>query len=111
MRYNISTPIRINRERGPVAVSDKWEMDAEEVGEEENAVWEEVNGVTFYKEDSNNLIWWVEDPEDIGTWAFSFDQQEIFYMFQDYPDKLTPQQKEIFDRENPYWAEFFKNRT
>ena len=23
---------------------------------------------------------------------------------------LTPEQKALFDRENPYWAEFFKDR-
>lgn len=76
-----------------------------------NEVWETVNGVTFYKEDANNKIWWVEDPDDIGSWAFSFDQKNIFYMYRDYPYKLTREQKEIFDRENPYWADYFKDRN
>ena len=31
-------------------------------------------------------------------------------MFADYPHKLTPEQKETFDKENPYWADFFKDR-
>ena len=26
----------------------------------------------------------------------------------DYPDKLTPEQKEIFDNENPYWVKYFQ---
>jgi hypothetical protein len=31
-------------------------------------------------------------------------------MFADYPYKLTPEQKKIFDEENPYWVDFFADR-
>lgn len=64
----------------------------------------------FYKENETDRIWWVDDPETKGVWLFSFDRQTVFNMFEDYPYKLTPEQKEIFDRENPYWADFFKDR-
>lgn len=64
----------------------------------------------FYKENETDSIWWVDDPETKGVWEFSFDRETVFNLFADYPDKLTPEQKEIFDRENPYWANFFKDR-
>ena len=64
----------------------------------------------FYKENENDLIYWVDDPETRGVWLFSFDRITVFNMFEDYPWKLTPEQKEIFDRENPYWREFFSDR-
>lgn len=64
----------------------------------------------FYKENETDLIWWVDDPETKGVWLFSFDKKTIFNLFEDYPHKLTPEQKEVFDRENPYWAEFFNDR-
>jgi hypothetical protein len=63
----------------------------------------------FYKENENDQIWWVR-TEDKGEWLFTFDKQTIFNMFQDYPYKLTPEQKAIFDKENPYWADFFSDR-
>lgn len=65
----------------------------------------------FYKENETDSIWWVDDPETKGVWEFSFDRETVFNMFADYPAKLTPEQKEIFDRENPYWANFFKDRN
>ena len=49
--------------------------------------------------------------DSIGKHMFSFDKVKIFNLFADYPYNLTPEEKEIFDKENPYWKEFFKERT
>ena len=69
------------------------------------------NNFTFVHEKENDVIWWVEAPiEKDGEFLFSFDKQTVFNLFADYPWKLTPEQKRIFDRENPYWANFFKDR-
>ena len=66
----------------------------------------------WYKEDSNNKIWWLDNRDDaIGEFVFSFDKKERFNLFADYPHKLTKEQKEIFDKENPYWADFFSDRS
>lgn len=64
----------------------------------------------FYKNNPDDLIWWVDNPEVKGEWLFSFDKKHIFNMFRDYPYELTSEQKKIFDEENPYWADFFKDR-
>lgn len=64
----------------------------------------------FYKNNPSDVIWWVENSDTVGEWLFSFDKETIFNMFADYPDKLTSEQKEIFDKENPFWADFFKDR-
>lgn len=39
-----------------------------------------------------------------GPYLFSFDQETIFNFWTDYPDKLTPEQIEIFKKENPVMA-------
>ena len=65
----------------------------------------------FYKKNKNNKIWWIEDLDSIGKHMFSFDKVKIFNLFEDYPHNLTSEEKEIFDKENPYWKEFFKERT
>lgn len=64
----------------------------------------------FYKNNENDIIWWVNNQDSIGENLFSFDKKIIFNLFRDYPYKLTNEQKEIFDKENPYWADFFKDR-
>lgn len=65
----------------------------------------------FYKNEDTDKIWWVDTSDKVGVWEFSFDRKTIFNMFRDYPWKLTPEQKEIFDRENPFWADFFADRS
>ena len=64
----------------------------------------------FYKNNESDHVYWVDDYEQIGVHEFSFDKKTVFNLFEDYPHKLTPEQKQIFDRENPYWANFFKGK-
>lgn len=65
----------------------------------------------FYKKEDTDKIWWVDNGnEDKGQNLFSFDKKEVFNLFSDYPWKLTAQQKALFDKENPFWADFFKDR-
>lgn len=64
----------------------------------------------WYKNEDTDVIWWKDDPNSVGEWIFSFDKSTEFNMFRDYPYKLTEEQKQIFDKENPEWADFFKDR-
>lgn len=58
-----------------------------------------------------NSFRWIKNPEQKGEFLFTFDGKQIFNLFRDYPYKLTKAQKEQFDAENPYWADYFKSRT
>ena len=69
------------------------------------------NNYEWYKNNDTDKIWWKDNPDVVGEWVFSFDKEIEFNMFRDYPHELTAEQKKIFDEENPYWAEFFKDRV
>ena len=64
----------------------------------------------FYKNNPKDTIYWVDDPETVGIHQFSFDKKKVFNLFTDYPHKLTAEQREVFDRENPEWKDFFAGR-
>ena len=65
----------------------------------------------WYKNEPTDKIWWLDNSDEkVGELIFSFDKVHTLNMFADYPHNLTPEQKEIFDKENPYWANFFKDR-
>lgn len=64
----------------------------------------------FYKNNETDRIWWVENLDEKGLFLFSFDKDKVFNLFEDYPHALSKEQKRIFDEENPYWKEFFKDR-
>lgn len=68
------------------------------------------NQIKFRKNNEKDVIWCVDNPDTDGEWLFTFDKKTIFNMFRDYPYKLTAKQKAIFDKENPEWANFFKDR-
>lgn len=63
------------------------------------------NGYDFYKDSETDQIWQVDNHGQEGPYLFSFDQKTVFNFWTDYPDKLTPEQIEIFKKENPTMAE------
>lgn len=64
----------------------------------------------FFKQNQTDSIWWVDTSEMDGLFLFSFDKKKIYNLFSDYPFKLTKEEKAIFDKENPYWKDFFSDR-
>lgn len=63
----------------------------------------------WYKESKDSLVWWKE-TDTKGEFIFSFDRKTEINLFADYPKKLTAKQKAIFDKEFPFWADFFEDR-
>lgn len=68
------------------------------------------NNYNFYKNVGTDTIWWVDNDEQVGVFLFSFDKKKIYNLFADYQHNLTKQEKEIFDKENPFWKEYFSDR-
>lgn len=64
----------------------------------------------FYKNNEGDTILWVDNVESVGEFLFTFDKKKIYNLFADYPHNLTPKEKAIFDKENPYWRDFFSDR-
>ena len=72
---------------------------------------EQMKHLDFYRNNVNDVVWWVNNANTIGEHLFTFDKQKIYNLFADYPHNLTPKEKAIFDKENPYWADFFADRN
>lgn len=66
-------------------------------------------GIPVYKQNESDTIWWVEN-DTIGERIFTFDGVKMYNLFADYPHNLTKEERAIFDKENPYWVDFFKDR-
>ena len=62
------------------------------------------------KNKNANKVKWLREPNQKGKFLFTFDGERIFNLFRDYPHELTDEQKQIFDVENPYWVDYFKDR-
>ena len=63
----------------------------------------------FYKDNETDVIWWVDNLDTVGEMLFSFDKKKIYNFFKDYPQKLTAEERRIFERENPILARLKKD--
>lgn len=65
----------------------------------------------WYKEEETDKIWWLDNSDETrGVFIFSFDKKKQYNLFQDYPHNMNPEEVKLFDKENPFWAEFFQDR-
>ena len=64
----------------------------------------------WHKKNETDKVWWLDNRGKLGEMIFSFDKKTRYNLFADYPYKLTAEQKEVFDKENPYWVNFFRDR-
>lgn len=58
----------------------------------------------FYKNDGDKIWDVTENPISRGPVLFSFDKKKIYNFWEDYPQNLTKEEKELFDKEKPFWA-------
>lgn len=65
----------------------------------------------WYKNEETDNVYWKDIPDRVGLWIFSFDKEKEYNLFEDYPHNLTAEEKEIFDKENPEWKEFFSDKN
>lgn len=72
---------------------------------------EDDKHLEFYKENDTDIVFWVDNVDYIGEFLFTFDKKKIYNLFADYPHELTSREKDIFDKENPYWRNFFEERS
>lgn len=71
----------------------------------------ETRKIEFYKNNESDKIWWVDYIGRRGFQAVSFDKKKILFLFGDYPQNFTKEEKALFDKENPYWANFFNDNN
>ena len=72
------------------------------INEEQNSLAQEL-----YKNNDDDKIQWVDNRDKVGERIFTFDKQKYYNLFKDYPHNLTQKKQGIFDKENPYWTNFF----
>lgn len=61
--------------------------------------------VYLSKEDDEEIYWGETEQPQEGELLFSFDGKTILNFWEDYPEKLTPEQIELFKKERPILAE------
>lgn len=74
--------------------------------------YEEVNWSEYcYKENDYDKIWWVDTSWYAkGLMLITFDKKKFYNLFEDYPQNMTSEEIEIFDKENPFWEDYFSDR-
>lgn len=63
----------------------------------------------WFKSEKGDKIWWKRIIGVRGPMIFSFDKKKEFNLWEDYPHALTEEELAIFNKENPFWVDFFSD--
>lgn len=63
---------------------------------------------SFIKKDAKSKVWDAIPEEEDGGMYISFDCKKIYNLYKDYPDNMTEEEIEIFEKERPLWKKLFK---
>lgn len=77
--------------------------------EEDTTVWDYENRYEDYplfKKNRESKVWWVDIRDQDGMFIFTLDKKKFFYLYRDY-SKMLKEEKEVFDKSEPFWANFF----
>lgn len=70
-----------------------------------------IKGVEYLdphkKSDSDKVYWLTKKDESIGEFLFSFDLKKVYNIYTDYPEKLSNEELRVFNKENPFWVDYF----
>ena len=62
----------------------------------------------WYKQEETDKTWWLDNGSEVkGEMIFSFDKKKKYNIFLDYPQNMTQKEVRVFNKENPFWVEFF----
>lgn len=75
-----------------------------------NYIIEEPGTTYWEKYNDSDKVWWKYISGTYGEMIFSFDKKTEFNFWTDYPKKLTPEQKAIFDAENEFIVKELKGQ-
>ena len=65
----------------------------------------------FFKLNDGDRVWWTVSGDRLGGQKFSFDKKKVYDLFKDYPEKLSVEEWLVFNAENEYWYNGFKDRN
>ena len=65
-----------------------------------------VKSGEWFKMNADEKVWWKDTGDEFWKYIISFDKKTELNLLEDYPQKLTAEQKEIFDNEYPEWVDF-----
>ncbi len=85
----------------PIKVKTQFEEYLQGISQNEEIDISKLPVSFWHKDKETNRVWWKYEPNIVGIPIFSFDKQIEYNYYQDYPSKLTFEQKLIFDEENP----------